>query len=144
MRLPPAHRVVANQSGWGFLLCTEKSTRAGRGGDYLALVLQDATGTLVGRVLDNVERLRDEFESGEFVKVQGRALVFNGRLQFVIESIRRVILGADSQDRREGFTEDELVPSAPRPLDEMWAELQQVIRAFGNPHVRALIENVVL
>ena len=75
--------------------------------------------------------------------MQGRAQSFNGRLQFVIESIRRVMLGADSQDRREGFSEDELLPSAPRPLDEMWAELQQVVARLGNPHVRALAESLV-
>jgi len=85
-RLPTANRLAPNQSGWGFFLCTEKSIRAGRGGDYVALTLQDATGEIVGRVLDNVERFRDEFDAGEFVKVQGRAQSFNGRLQFVIES----------------------------------------------------------
>jgi 3'-5' exoribonuclease len=142
-RLPTANRLAPNQSGWGFFLCTEKSIRAGRGGDYVALTLQDATGDIVGRVLDNVDRFRDEFDAGEFVKVQGRAQSFNGRLQFVIESIRRVMLGAGSQDRREGFSEDELVPSAPRPLDEMWAELQHVVARLSNPHVRALAESLV-
>jgi 3'-5' exoribonuclease len=142
-RLPAANRLAPNQSGWGFFLCTEKTIRAGRGGDYIALTLQDATGDLVGRVLDNVERFRDEFDAGEFVKVQGRAQSFNGRLQFVIENIRRVMLGADSQDRREGFTEDSLVPSAPRALDVMWAELQQVVAGLGNPHLRALAAHLV-
>src|SRR5689334_11002840 len=104
-RLPPAGRLGPNQAGWGYFLCTEKSIRAGRGGDYVALTLQDATGELTGRILDNVERLREEFEAGEFVKVQGRAQSFNGRLQFVIDNIRPVMLGPDSQDRREGFSE---------------------------------------
>jgi 3'-5' exoribonuclease len=142
-RLPSANRLAPNQSGWGFFLCTEKSIRAGRGSDYLALTLQDATGDVVGRVLDNVERFRDEFDAGEFVKVQGRAQSFNGRLQFVIENIRRVMLGADSQDRREGFNEDVLVPTAPRPLDEMWAELQQLVAGLGDPHLRALAGHLV-
>jgi len=142
-RLPTAHRLAPNQSGWGFFLCSEKSIRAGRAGDYIALTLQDATGELVGRVLDNVERFRDEFEAGEFVKVQGRAQSFNGRLQFVVENIRRVMLGAASQDRREGFNEDELVPSAPRPLDEMWDELQQAVARLDNPHLRALAASLV-
>jgi 3'-5' exoribonuclease len=142
-RLPPANRLQPNQAGWGFFLCTEKQVRSGRGGDYLALTLQDSTGDLVGRVLDNVERLRDQFEAGEFVKAQGRAQSFNGRLQFVVESIRRVMLGPDSQDRREGFSEDTLVPTSSRPLEEMWTELQQVAAALGNPHLRALAETLV-
>jgi 3'-5' exoribonuclease len=142
-RLPAANRITANQSGWGFFLCTEKSLRAGRGGDYLALMLQDGSGLLVGRVLENVDRFRDEFEAGEFVKVQGRAAVFNGRLQFVIENIRRVMLAADSQDRREGFNESTLLPSAPRPIDEMWAELQHVVRSVGDSHLKAVLEAIV-
>lgn len=142
-QLPPANRLAPNQSGWGFFLCTEKSIRAGRGGDYIALTLQDATGDVVGRVLDNVERFRDEFDAGEFVKVQGRAQSFNGRLQFVIENIRRVMLGADSQDRREGFSEDTLLPSAPRPLDEMWAELQQVVARLSDPHLQAFAAHLM-
>ena len=131
-RPPSVSGLTANSVGWGFFLCTDKSARTGRGGDYLALTLADATGEVVARVFDNVERLKDEFEVGEFVKVQGRANLFNGRLQFLIENIRRVMPGPDSQDRRDGFREDALVPSAPRPIDEMWRELQQVVAAVGN------------
>ena len=125
-RLP---RSRPTPTGWGFFLCTDKSVRTGRGGDYLALTLADATGEVVARVFDNVDRLREEFDAGEFVKVQGRANLHNGRLQFLVENIRRVMAGPDSQDRRDGFREDTLVPSAPRPVDEMWRELQQVVAA---------------
>lgn len=142
-RLPNANALNANSVGWGFFLCTDKSVRTGKGGDYLALTLADATGEIVGRAFDNVGRLREEFEVGEFVRVQGRANQFNGRLQFLVENIRRVMAGPDSQDRRDGFREDTLVPSAPRPIDEMWRELQQVVGAIGNPHLRALLERVV-
>src|SRR5262245_22199383 len=126
-RLPSIDGIIAETAGWGFFLCSEKSIRQGRGGEYVALTLQDATGNLTGRVLDNVDRLKDEFDAGEFVKVQGRAQSFNGRLQFVIENIRRVMTGANSQDRRDGFNEEALVPASPRPADEMWQELQQVL-----------------
>ncbi len=143
MRLPSIAAFNASTAGWGFFLCTDKSVRTGRGGDYLALTLSDATGTIVCRVFDNVDRLRDEFEAGEFVKVQGRANLFNGRLQFIVEQIRRIMIGADSQDRREGFTEETLLQSASRPIDEMWAELQQVISEVGHPAIRALLQQVM-
>jgi 3'-5' exoribonuclease len=143
MRLPSIGGLAANAAGWGFFLCSEKSVRAGRGGDYIAAILQDATGELVTRVLDNVDRLKDEFDAGEFVKAQGRLVLFNGRLQFQIENIRRVMTGPDSQDRREGFREDDLVPSAPRPIAEMWLELQQVVAAIRNPPLRALLSRIL-
>jgi 3'-5' exoribonuclease len=142
-RLPGASALTANSIGWGFFLCTDKSARTGRGGDYLSLTLADATGEVVARVFDNVDRLREEFDAGEFVKVQGRANIHNGRLQFLVENIRRVMTGPDSQDRRDGFREDTLVPSAPRPVDEMWRELQQVVAAVANTHLRALLLRIV-
>ncbi len=43
-RLPSIGGLAPNQAGWGFFLCSEKSLRTGRGGDYLALTLQDSTG----------------------------------------------------------------------------------------------------
>jgi len=115
----------------------------GRGGEFVAAILQDATGELVARVLDNVDRLKDEFEAGEFVKAQGRLVAFNGRSQFQIDSIRRVMLAPDSPDRRDGFREELLVPTAPRPLGEMWAELQQLVASLANPHLRALMQTIV-
>jgi 3'-5' exoribonuclease len=143
MRLPSIGSLPANAAGWGFFLCTEKSVRTGRGGEYVAAILQDATGELVARVLDNVDRFKDEFEAGEFVKAQGRLVAFNGRSQFQIDSIRRVMLAADSQDRREGFREDLLVPTAPRALEEMWAELEQVVASVANPPLRSLLTAIV-
>lgn len=142
-RLPSIGGLAPNQAGWGFFLCTEKSQRAGRGGDFLAITLQDATGEIAARAFDNVERLRDEFDEGEFVKAQGRVQQFNGRLQFVIEHVRRVMTGPDSQDRREGFREDLLLPAAPRPLDEMWAELERTLAGIRNPHLSALAAEIV-
>ena len=143
MRLPSVANLPVNAAGWGFFLCTEKSMRMGRGGEYVAAILQDATGELVTRVLENVDRLKDEFEAGEFVKAQGRLVAFNGRSQFQIDSIRRVMLAADSQDRREGFREDLLVPTAPRPVEEMWAELHELVAGVGNPHLRSLLTAIV-
>ena len=142
-RLPTASKFTATSIGWGFFLCTDKSVRTGRGSDYLALTLADATGEVVARVFDNVDRLREEFEAGEFVKVQGRANLHNGRLQFLVETIRPVMTGPDSQDRRDGFREDALVPSAPRPIDEMWRELQQVVSAVQHPHLKALLARII-
>jgi 3'-5' exoribonuclease len=142
-RLPSVSALTASSSGWGFFLCTEKSVRTGRGGDYLALTLADATGEVIGRVFDNLDRLREEFDAGEFVKAQGRTNLFNGRLQFVVENVRRVMTGPDSQDRRDGFREDAILPSARRPIDEMWTELQQVVAAVTNPHLKALLTAIV-
>lgn len=139
-RLPAIADLTESSVGWGFFLCSDRSVRTGRGGEYMALTLQDATGAVVGRIFDNLDRLRDEFEAGEFVKAQGRLNHFNGRLQFIVENIRRVL---PDQDRAAGFREELLIPVAPRPLDEMWAELQQVVAGVEHPALRRLLEQIV-
>ena len=142
-RLPAVSELTENVAGWGFFLCTDKALRTGRGGDYLALTLSDASGEVAGRIFDNLERLREEFDAGEFVKVQGRLQIYNGRSQFVVENIRRVMTGPESQDRRDGFREESVLPSAPRPVDDMWAELQRVIEEVRDPHLQVLLRRIV-
>ena len=138
--LPATRQLTADSSGVGFFLCTQKDVRPGRNGEFLSLMLQDATGRIVARVFDDVERLKREFEVGEFVKVKARANVYNDRLQLIVENIRRVHF---DQDRLEGFREEDCVMSSARPVDEMWAELQGRISGVGNPFIKKLLEAVV-
>ena len=139
-QFPSLRKLAADVTGWGFYLCTNKELRPGRNGEFLSLMLQDATGRIAGRVFDDVEHLKQEFDAGEFVKVQGRTSTYNGRMQLVVDRIRRVM---PEQDRAAGFKEEECVPSAPRPIEEMWAELEAAILGLGNPFVRALVERIV-
>ena len=138
-RLPPIRGLTAESAGAGFFLCTQKDVRAGRSGDFIALTLQDATGRIAAKVFDGVERLRSEFDAGEFVKVKARANIYNERLQLIVENIRRV---HPDQDRAAGFRENDCIPSAPRPVDEMWEELGGLIAQVADPFIRALLERV--
>jgi 3'-5' exoribonuclease len=140
-RLPPVAALQPNASGYGFYLCLAKDARQGRGGgEYLSVVLQDATGQIAARVFDNVARSAQEFEAGEFVKVHGRTQLHNGRIQLLIEKVRRVIDG----DAQDGFREEDCTEIAPRPVDEMWAELQALVdTGVENTFVRQLLQRVV-
>jgi 3'-5' exoribonuclease len=137
----PNIRVLAPESaGWGFFLCTQKDVRQGRGGDlFIALSLQDRTGSVRARVLNEAARLREEFDSGDFVKVQGRTDLFNGRMQLLVENIRRV---NPDQDKGQGFREEDCILCAPRPVEEMWSELDQLILHVRDPFVRELLQRV--
>lgn len=140
-RLPRIASLTADHAGWGFFLCTYKELRAGRSGsEFMILNLQDASGQTTGKVLSDVERLKGEFEAGEFVRVEGRGSLYNGQVQLVLSTIRRV---NPDQDRLQGFREDECILSAPRPLDEMWEELQARLRGVQNDHLRVLLNRVV-
>jgi 3'-5' exoribonuclease len=138
--LPPIRHLTSDSTGVGFFVCTQKEIRPGRNGEFLSLILQDATGRIAARAFDDVNRLKGEFEAGEFVKVKARANLYNERLQLIVENIRRVY---PEQDRQEGFREEDCVMASARPVDEMWAELQGRIAGATNPHVRQLLEGVV-
>lgn len=140
-RLPKVTALSVDDSGWGFFLCTYRELRAGRSGsEFLFLSLQDSTGQVVAKLMTDVDRYKGEFEAGEFVRVEGRASNYNGRVELVLSTIRRV---NPDQDRREGFREEDAILSAPRPIDEMWAELQGHLHAVKNNHLRVLLNRIV-
>jgi len=140
-RLPKISSLAVEDSGWGFFLCTYKELRAGRSGsEFLFLSLQDSTGQVVAKVMADVDRYKDEFDAGEFVRIEGRGSLYNGAVQLVLSTIRRV---NREQDRREGFNESDAILSAPRPIDEMWAELLEHVRGVNNDHIRVLLNRIV-
>jgi 3'-5' exoribonuclease len=139
-RLPFIRALAADLTGWAFFLCTQKEVRQGRTGElFISLTLQDKTGVVKGRIFNEAARLRDEFDSGDFVKAQGRTDLHNGRVQLVVERIRRV---NPDQDKPQGFREDDCVLCAPRPVEEMWDELQELIAHVQDPFVRELLQRM--
>lgn len=130
-----------NVPGWGFFLCARKELRSDRNGSqFLDLVLQDVSGEVRAKVFQDVELARQEFDAGEFVKVQGKGNVHHGRFELVIEKIRRVMPDRDAAD---GFREADCVPASPRPLDEMWRELTDRLASVEHPELRALLQRIV-
>ncbi len=139
-RLPRIADLDATAAGWGFFLCARKDLRTGRSGEYLSLLLQDATGEVRAKVFQDVEVMKLEFEAGEFVKVQGRGNSFNQQLELVLEKIRRVLPERDAAD---GFREEDCIRCAPRPAEEMWQELLAHIEAVQDSALRVLLSRIV-
>lgn len=139
-RLPSIADLGPDTEGWGFFLCTYKELRPIRNGELLLFVLQDASGQIQAKLLNDVERFKEEFEAGEFVRVEARTTVFQGQQQLAVSHIRRV---NPPQDRLQGFREESCVLSAPRSIDEMWAELKAHVEAVRNPHIRVLLSRVL-
>jgi 3'-5' exoribonuclease len=134
--LPRISSLDANAAGTGFFLCARKEKREGRNGAaYLAIVLQDISGEIGAKLFQDIDEFDPQFEAGEFVAVQGHGNLHQQRLELVLEKIRRVI----PDDASRGFREEDCIAASPRPLDEMWAELQQRIASVDDPHVRELL-----
>lgn len=136
-RLPKIADLAPNASGWGFFLCTRKESRVGRTGNpYLEVSLQDVSGELRAKVFNDAETASLEFDAGEFVKAQGRSNLYQGRTELILDKIRRVMPDRDAAD---GFREDECIRCAPRPADDMWAELMARIDSVQDRPLRGLL-----
>jgi len=138
-RLPRVAELTAGSSGTGFFLCARKERRNGRGGPFLALLLQDVSGEISAKVFQDVEQADAQFEAGEFVAVQGHGNLFNQRLDLILDKIRRVI----PEDAKVGFREEDCIPASPRPLDEMWQELERRLASVERPELRDLLGKIV-
>src|SRR3972149_6843955 len=134
-RLPKISALDATSVGTGFFLCVRKERRSGRGGPFLSLLLQDASGEIGAKVFQDVDDANADFEVGEFVAVQAKGNLFNQRLELIVDKIRRVI----PEDVKVGFREEECVRSSPRPIDDMWRELGERIASVEDPHIRELL-----
>jgi 3'-5' exoribonuclease len=139
-RLPRIAELSADDEGWSYFLCTYKELRAVRSGEILLFTLQDSTGQMHAKLVDDVERFKDEFEQGEFVRVEARSTTFQGQPQLAVTHIRRV---NPPQDRLQGFREDECVLSAPRSIDEMWTELKTHLQSVRDANIRVLLNRIV-
>ena len=141
-RLPRLSAIANDDAGWGYFLCTFKEVRTGRNGaEFLFFALQDSSGQVPAKLFTDVDRLRTDVEAGDFVRAEGKATLYNGHLQLVLSTLRRV---NSDQDALHGFREEDCVLSATRPADEMWAELMGHLGSVRDPHLRVLLNRVVL
>jgi 3'-5' exoribonuclease len=139
-RLPRIADFTPDAEGWGYFLCLSKELRPTRTGQILLMSLQDATGQIGAKLADDLERFKEEFDGGEFVRIEARSGLFQDQPQFLVTHIRRVNPG---QDRLQGFREEDCVLSAPRSIDEMWRELQTLLERVRDPHLRVLLNRLI-
>lgn len=138
-RLPRINELNGSSAGAGFFLCAKKERRTGRTGTFLVLVLQDTSGSIDAKVFQDVDVASAQFDAGEFVAVQAKGNLFNQRLELIVDKIRRVI----PEDEKTGFKPEDCIPCSPRPLDEMWAELQGRIASVSSAPIRELLDRIV-
>jgi 3'-5' exoribonuclease len=140
-KLPRISEIDGQTTGWGFFLCAHKDLRPTKaGGSYLALVLQDTSGEIAAKIFDGAEQLDKQFNKGDFVKVAGRGNLYKNQLELVLDNVRRATAAKDAAD---GFREEDCIPSAPRPIDEMWQELVAHVAGVRRPELRALLERIL-
>ncbi|MDR1705352.1 MAG: HD domain-containing protein [Clostridiales bacterium] len=116
--------------------CKEKQHMLSRAGkNYLSLQLSDKTGVLSGKVWELNNNI-ENFEAGEFIKIEGLVLNYQGELQIKIVRIRRSAEGE--------YLPSDYVPTSGGDVDKMYAELTGFISKISNAFIKKLLENIFI
>ncbi len=117
---------------------TQRSTRTGD--PYLEITLADRTGTVAARAwAEATHRFASEFGEGEFAFVQGRVETYRGRLQVIVDSIRRLSSHEKESGQLTGFDPSLLVPTSDHDPEEMWAEFLDLAATIEPEELRTLV-----
>jgi 3'-5' exoribonuclease len=114
-----------------FVLSSLQARDKKQGGQYLALILSDRTGSFEGRMWDDVGEALASCSEGCYVKVQGDISKYQGKFQITLKKLR---LAGDSE-----FDPKDFQPSTKFDVEEMWAELRGYVAAFKNQDLQRLV-----
>ncbi len=135
MKSPYVGNLVPNETVTAQFLVLSKEIRQKKTGEpYLSLHLADRTGEIEAKMWDNVVEVMHTFERDDFVKVKGFAQIYQSRSQFTVHRLRRL------EEHEVDFAD--FFPCSERDADEMWEELQAIIRSLQNAHLRLLLQAV--
>lgn len=114
-------------------LCKQKNAATTKNGkEYYNVILQDKTGTIDAKVWDTNSFGIAEFSAHDYVFINGDVTSFNGALQVNIKQARV----ADSGD----YNEADYFPVSSKNIDEMYAELLDIIGKIDNVYLKKLLQ----
>jgi len=124
----------------GFYLCVEKHLRHTRSGDlFLDLQLRDRTGSINGKIWDNVDKLNEKFNAGDPVAVSGNVDSFKERPQLIVKKINRASV---QYYGRYGYDPSLIVPASSKNPNDMWKVITKIIRSIKSNPLRKLVSMI--
>jgi len=105
------------------------------GRTYLSLVLMDRTGELDTRVWDRAEQVGARFDENDYVRVQGKTVLYQGRLQLHAAKIERV--------EDASLEPKEFLPCSSSSPETLWSCARDLLDEVKSPHLRALVDRVL-
>ena len=99
---------------------------------YLRCLLSDRTGELPGRMWNADDALLRRIPVNGFVEVEGETQPYQGELQLIIHSVRAYEASPSELS--------DLLPTAARPADDMFAELTALLQTVEHPALKALVQ----
>ena len=124
--------IKENESVDSLFLVREKTSSITKTGNpYLKLRLGDRSGEIEGRIWTSAETFTESFQRDDFVRVKGKAVFFQDRLQVNVSRIDRV--------EEENVNLSDFFPTTERDVDQMCDSLIQISQQVKNPHLRNLL-----
>jgi 3'-5' exoribonuclease len=132
-----AHRYVKDLTNGDTIddvfLVADKQLRANRQGSlYLQIELRDRTGTVSSRLWNATEDMFHSFDTNDFLRVEGRAQLFQGEMQLILSDIARF----DSKQ----IDLQEFLPTSSIDADRLLARMREMLHGLDHPALRALGE----
>ena len=130
-----------------FLVARKAVPTAKSGKTYLSVTLQDKSGELEARAFERVDELSALFEEKDLVEVEGAVGAFQGKPQLRFETIAK--LDPATLDAAEFIFVPPPEPKKPEKAppaaaagqdDALWTELNGIVDAVVDPHVKTLIQ----
>jgi 3'-5' exoribonuclease len=117
-----------------FLVKTKELRSKKTGGQFALITLTDRTGDIVGQWWDNFEDVIDTFDRDDFVFARGMVNVYRNQLQLSLHRVRKC--------NDHEIDPSHYFPTTKYNVDEMFTELLGIVRAFQNPYLKQLLENI--
>jgi 3'-5' exoribonuclease len=111
----------------------EKQLRPNRNGNlYLQVDLSDRTGSIAARLWNANDTVYKSFQSGDYLRVEGTAQVYQGAMQIIATKLRRV-------DPAE-VDPAEFVPLPAVAVDRLMLRVGEILRSIDDPALNTLAE----
>jgi 3'-5' exoribonuclease len=114
-----------------FALASLQVRERKQGGQFLALILADKTGTMEARMWEEFADALASCGEGCYVKAQGVVSRYQGRFQITLQKLR---FAAKSEIDPADYQ-----PATKFDVDEMWSELRGYVAAFTNEDLKRLV-----
>ncbi|MFO1519466.1 MAG: HD domain-containing protein [bacterium] len=102
---------------------------------YLSMKLADRSGEGEGRVWDNVEAIGSLFDKNDFIRVWGRAIVYQDKMQLNILRVERL--------NPDEVNIEDFLPTSKRNIDGMFQDLLGFIRnEVKNPWIQKFLLSI--
>ena len=114
-------------------LISEKQLRPNKKGNlYLQFNMSDRTGTITGFIWSVTDAAAYDFESGDYIQVEGTTQRFQGALQFIAQRLTKI--DASTVDHAE------FVRAHSVDVPKMQNRLRELLRSITDPSLRNLAD----